>query len=140
MLRRNVRASRVLSTKNKIVASERDEQMALVRWLDYHPILKNHYCKMHNEGKRSPLEGRNLKLLGLRPGVSDLFIFYPFQGLHGLWLEMKQNRNYTPSEKRTRTWVAQENFVETVKKLGFSAHFCYGCEDAIKIINAYLLQ
>lgn len=118
--------------------SERTEQLALVQWLGYHPKLKHYFCKNDNEGKRTPAQGRNAKLQGLRPGVSDLFIYYPTRLHCGLWLEMKRNKRYTPSERSTPTWLAQERFQETVKSVGYAAHFSYGWADGVRIIESYL--
>lgn len=118
---------------------ESQEQRALVSWLSYHPIVRDYFCKNDNEGKRTPAQGRNIKLLGLRPGVSDLFIFYPTNTFHGLWLEVKRNKSYTKSERSTPTWVAQEQFQEQVKHVGYAAYFCFGWEDGKNIIDKYLL-
>lgn len=124
--------------KSKIL-TEAAEQRAIVKWLGMHPTLKNLFCKIDNEGARTPQQGFHAKLLGLRAGVSDLFIYYPCGGKHGLFVEMKRNRVYTRSERMTETWQAQERFQEIVKSVGFCAETCYGFEDAIKTINNYLL-
>ncbi len=108
-------------------------------WLSYHPIVRDFFCKNNNEGKRTVAQGHNLKLMGLRPGVSDLFIYYPTTTYHGLFLEVKRNKKYTKSERLTDTWIAQEKFIETVKSVGYQGHWCYGWEDGKKIIEAYLL-
>lgn len=123
----------------KLLASENQEQRALVRWLKMHNRLRKCFCKNNNEGKRTAAQGHNLQLMGLRAGVSDLFIYYPTRQYHGLWLEVKQNRKYTPSEMRKDTWVAQAEFIDTVKKLGYAGEFCFGWEDGRNIIERYLL-
>lgn len=105
-----------------------------------HPILKKFYCKTNNEGKRSVIAGHNLKAMGLRPGVSDILIYYPNKTKHGLWLEVKRNKKYTPSERRTPTWLAQEEFIKIVKSVGYEGKICYGWEDGKRIIEDYLLD
>lgn len=102
-------------------------------------MLRDFFCKNDNEGKRTPAQGWNLKLMGLRPGVSDIFIYYPHGAYHGLWLEVKRNMKYPPSARATPTWIAQEKFQEIVKSVGFAAHFCYGWEDGKRIVDNYLL-
>ena len=123
-----------------IIPPERDEQRALVQWLSYHPILKDFFHKTNNEGKRTPLQGHQLKTMGLRPGVSDLFIYYPSKSrtYAGLWLEVKRNKKYSKSERTSPTWIAQEKFIETVKSVGFAAFFCYGWVDGTQAIEQYL--
>lgn len=122
-----------------LIPTENQEQRALVKWLSYHPIVRNYFCKNNNEGKRTPLQGRNLKLMGLRPGVSDLLLYYPSNSFHGLFLEVKKNRKYTPSEMRQDSWLAQIEFLERIKEVGYAGEFCYGFEDGKEIIENYLL-
>lgn len=118
---------------------ERQEQIWLVQWLNLHPVLKDHFYKTNNEAKRSLQTGSYLKLMGLRPGVSDIHVCYPTKSHPGLFLEVKRNKKYTPSEMNTPTWKAQEKFIEDQKKLGYQGHFCYGWIDGKKIIDSYLL-
>jgi|SRR5579863_3820821 len=120
------------------IATENQEQRAVVKWLSLHPVLKKYYCKNNNEGKRSESQGWNLKMMGLRPGVSDLLIYYPANGFHGLWVEMKQARNYSPSEMITDSWIAQQEFIYIVREVGYAAEFCYGADHAINFIEMYL--
>jgi hypothetical protein len=124
----------------RIVTAPREweEQTALVDWLRIHPFLKNFFCKIDNEGKRTPAQGFHAKRMGLLPGVSDLFVFWPTKSYHGLWIELKRNKKYTPSERSKPSWKDQERFIEVVKKVGFQAHFCYGCKDAIQRIEEYI--
>jgi hypothetical protein len=125
--------------KSMITPLESQEQKAIVKWLSYHPVVRDYFLKLNNEGKRTEATGWHLKQLGLRAGASDLFIYYPTKTYHGLWLEVKRNKKYTPSERSTPTWISQEKFIESVKKVGFAGEFCYGLECGIKIIESYLL-
>jgi hypothetical protein len=78
--------------------------------------------------------------MGLRAGVSDLFIYHPSKSgtYPGLYLEMKRNKKYTNSERSKPTWIAQEKFQETVRSVGYAAYFCYGWIDGKNIIEQYL--
>lgn len=118
--------------------SENQEQRAIVKWLRLHHVLKDYFLKLNNEGRRSEAEGWNLKLMGLRPGASDLLIFYPTPKYHGLFLEVKRARKYSPSEQQTDTWIAQEEFLQCVRTVGFAGERCYGFDNAIEIVEAYL--
>ena len=122
-----------------IKPSENQEQRALVKWLSYHPVLKDYYCKLNNEGKRSLAQGYNLKLMGLRPGVSDILVYFPTKTHHGLFLEVKRCKNYTKSERSTMTWLAQEEFLSIVKRVGFAGEMCFGWLHGKEIIERYLL-
>ena len=125
-------------TGKKVIPSEAAEHRALVKWMSYHQIVRDYYCKMNNEGKRTAVQGFNLKLMGLRSGVSDLFVYYPSNGFHGLFLEIKRNKKYTPSEMSTPTWLAQEKFMKQVKSVGYAAEFCYGFDEGKRIVEQYL--
>ncbi len=76
--------------------------------------------------------------MGLRPGVSDLLIYWPCNGYHGLWLEVKRNKKYSKSEMSTDTWVAQKEFLECVKSVGYAGKICYGFLGGKRIIEEYL--
>jgi hypothetical protein len=130
----------VMTKPKKHIASENQEQRALVKWLSYHPIVRNYYLKLNNEGKRTECQGWNLKLMGLRAGASDLFIYYPTKKYHGLFLEVKKNKKYTPSEMKTDTWIGQQEFLDSVKSVGFAGEVCYGFEHGMTIITRYLLE
>jgi len=119
-------------------ATENQEHKAIVKWLNLHPILKDHFIKIHNEGRRTEVQGWNLKCMGLRSGASDLFIYYPSNEFHGLFLEVKRNKKYSKSETSTKTWIAQETFKNNVKKVGYAYEICYGFEDGVRIINKYM--
>ncbi len=72
------------------------------------------------------------------PGASDLFIACPRGGKFGLWVEMKENRTYHPSERRKTTWMAQEAFQERMRSQGYSADFAFGFEHGRIIVCRYM--
>lgn len=123
-----------------LIPSEAQEQKALVQWMSYHPIVRDYFYKNDNEGKRSRIGGHENKLMGLKSGVSDIFLFYPTLKYHGLFLEVKRKKLYTMSERSTKTWLAQEKFLELVKSVGFAGETCYGWENGRIIIENYLLS
>lgn len=122
-----------------LIPTEQQEQRALVKWLSLHPILKNYYCKNNNEGKRTEAQTWNLKLQGLRAGVSDLLIAYPTSQYSGLWLEIKRNMHYPPSARKSSSWMLQEEWILRMKSVGYAAEFCYGFNHARIIIENYLV-
>jgi hypothetical protein len=125
-------------TMRKLIAKEHQEQVALVKWIRTQRIFDDLLIKQNNEGKRTEAQGCYLKLMGLCTGASDLFLAYPTSKHHGLWLEVKQARRYTPSEMAKSSWVAQKKFIDKMISVGFSAHFCYGWEHGKSIIEQYV--
>ena len=122
----------------RLVPTENQEQRALVYWIRLQPKLCDYLIKINNEGKRTHAQGWHLKMMGMCPGASDLFLAVPSNGLHGLWLEIKRNMVYTPSQRRSESWLAEEAFIERVKSVGFGGEFCYGFESGKRIIESYL--
>lgn len=128
---------RTTSPRN-LVPSEMDEQRELIKWIRYQPAIKRYVVKLNNEGRRTPAAGWHLKQLGMCVGASDLFLAYPVGVYHGLWLELKRNRKYSPSERETNTWVGQLGFQAEMRKVGYACAFCYGWKHASEIILQYL--
>jgi len=121
-----------------IIPSENQEQRALVKWVKLQPKLREFIMKLDNEGKRTPGQGWNAKLMGLLPGASDLFLAYPSGGYCGCWIECKRNKKYTPSQMKTESWINQEIFQNNMKSVGFHAFFAFGLMDGINKILEYL--
>lgn len=126
-----------------LIPTEAQEQRALVRWVRLQPEIKEYIVKLNNEGQRSEAQGWNLKMLGMCQGASDLFLMVPRHQadqtwFHGFWLEQKRNRHYSPSERKTPTWIAQEIFQANARKMGYAAEFCYGWEHGARLIKEYL--
>lgn len=127
--------------KRFAIPSEAQEQRWLVKWLKSHHLLQRFVVKTNNEGKRTEIQGRNLKLMGLHPGASDLFIAYPNRSRTkaGLWLEVKRNMHYPPSARKSETWIAEEEFIADMRTVGFAGEMCYGWIDGKRIVEEYLL-
>lgn len=80
-------------TKRRIVnRPEQDMQRAFVRWfyMQYPGKLIWH---TPNAAKRSVVEGRMNKELGVLAGVPDIFIAEPSKYYHGLFIEFKAKGN-----------------------------------------------
>ena len=69
---------------------------------------------------------------GLKKGVPDLFIPEPFGKYHGLFIEMKK-----PVRSQSKLSIEQKNWIEMLNLKGYSAHVCYGANDAINTIEEY---
>lgn len=120
-----------------LIATENQEQRALVKWIRTQRKFDGLLIKLNNEGRRSEAQGWNLKLMGMEPGAHDLFLALPTTQYHGLWLEVKRNRKYSNSEMARGSFAAQIIFGERMKSIGFAAHFCYGWEHGKHLIECY---
>jgi hypothetical protein len=96
-------------------------------------LLGEHLIKNVNEGKRTPQFGRNLKAIGMRPGLLDYQFIVPNDKFHSLWLEFKRvdgrNKAKDPLQEE---WIAKLN------KNGHYAIYAYGADDAIHIYQDYI--
>lgn len=122
---------------NKIKRSESAEQKTLIAWANLqskkHVELKMLF-HIPNEGKRNPRTGAELKRLGMRAGVPDLFLAVPRMQNNvlygGLFIEMKVNNN-----KCTEN---QKKWIRRLMDYGYQCKVCYSADEAITIIKEYL--
>jgi VRR-NUC domain len=120
-------AARIRSTVPKC-PTERQEQVAYVRWAQAKGIR---LAASMNAGKRSRWEGEALRATGMAKGSPDLQIFVKRKGSGSLFLEMKRLRGSVITDEQ-REWV------DWLNANGWTAHFAYGCEDAIRLTQIYL--
>jgi VRR-NUC domain-containing protein len=115
------------------IASEAQEQMALIEWSKHHPICRDYLIAIPNGGSRHPREAANLKRQGVRAGVSDLFLAYPslHLGFSGLWLELKRRSKGRISDE-------QVSWIDRMNAGGYFAIVAFGWEEARRMILNYL--
>ena len=91
------------------------------------------FMHIANEGKRSIANTRILKRMGMRPGVSDIFIPRACRGYHGLWIELKVGSNEPTAQ--------QIDFLEQMISEGYLAKVIYEAEPCIEYIaNFYSIE
>lgn len=112
---------------------EAQEQAIVVSWCkmqeNVYPALKNIHA-IPNGGYRNKIEAHNLKLQGVKSGVPDLHLAYPNSFYHGLYIEMKWDKN-----KPTKN---QEDWIERLSAVGYKCEVCWSSEEAIEVIKNYL--
>ncbi len=113
-----------------IKKSEDQEQIALMQWAALHPICKEYLIHIPNGGSRHPLEALKLKKMGVKRGVSDLFLAYPSRGFHGLWIEMKSKNGSITSY--------QKKWLHSMEGIGYNIFVAYSFEEAKETIQLYL--
>lgn len=114
--------------------TETSEQEAVVDWcrwnISRYPELETLHHTV-NEGKRSVVNGAELKRMGMSAGFPDLSLHCAKGKYHSLHIEMKKDRKSRVSDKQ-KEWLARLN------KYGNFVVVCYGAEAAIRVIQKYL--
>lgn len=64
-------------------------------------ICRDYLIHIPNERKCSPWYGNILRMMGVRSGVSDLFLAYPNKRFHGYWIEFKYDKNKLTASQKT---------------------------------------
>lgn len=112
--------------------TEDQEQIALMQWASFHPICKDYLIHIPNGGSRNLLEAKKLKAMGVKSGVSDLFLAYPMNEYSGLWIELKR--------KGGKLRISQERWGILVSKVYYKFAVCYGFDEAKSVIENYLVR
>jgi hypothetical protein len=123
--------------------SEHAEQTTIIhwarRWEALYPELRLLFAipngaaltwHADRRGRRYSPQAAKLKAEGLRRGIPDLFLPVARQGFHGMFVELKVGRN-----KPTQ---AQAQVVDALAEQGYYAAVCWGAEEAIRELKAYL--
>lgn len=115
---------------------EDDQQKALFDWANVAKVagvkIGEYLFAIPNGGKRNPKEAARMKGMGVKAGVSDVFLPIPMDGYHGLWIEMKANT-------KCKTSDLQKQWIEKMREKGYAAEVCYGWIDAKCLITSYLM-
>jgi len=113
--------SRVLAGKEQV------EQIKVAEWLRQCTDLP--FMHIGNERRCSPQQGALLKRMGIRAGVSDIFLPRGNGQFKGLWLELKTETG--------RPSPAQRTFLDDMRNEGYEGVFAYGANDAIALIREF---
>ena len=81
-----------------------------------------------NERKCNPQQGSLLKRMGVRPGVSDIFIPRAILKFHGTFIELKT--------KKGKPTLTQLVFLQDMAREEYFTMVCYGADEAIQTIKA----
>jgi hypothetical protein len=109
--------------------SERDEQAALFQWAAYQTNVMPELAMLFAIPNGQFRKGQRPEP-GLIPGVPDVFLAWPMDGYHGLFLEMKYGRNKPTQE--------QYQWINQLRNAGYQVRVCYSFEDAQVTIANYL--
>lgn len=125
-----------------LVGSEDAHQISLFMWAATpdiqakYPQLKRMFA-IPNGGFRYKSEGGRLKAMGVKRGVSDIFLPVPKGSWHGLFIELKRPKQAS-GKRAGRTEPEQSDWIEYFKSVGYGACICTGWEQARDMIIGYL--
>lgn len=123
--------TRIRRLKNGDIPEE-SIHLSLMQWIAINPATKPYkdlFLHYPAEGKRSPRYGKLMKDLGMRKGVSDIFIAVPRHGYGGAWIELKSTLGKLKPE--------QDKFLKDMAEQNFYTAVCWSIEEAISVISWY---
>jgi len=113
--------------------SEESIHKSIIEWINISPPLKdfrNFIIHIPNQGKRTARFGRKLKDMGMRKGVSDLFIAAPKRGYSGAWIELKSKHGILSKD--------QFDFLQDMTSQNYCTNVCKSYDECIEFIHWYL--
>ena len=84
-----------------------------------------------NGGSRSKAEAGRFKAEGVKSGVPDICLPVARAGYHGLYIELKRQRD-------SKTSASQMKWIADLQEQGYRAEVCEGWEPASQVILAYI--
>lgn len=112
---------------------EDNEQMVLFRWAQFQSVKYPELDLLFhipNGGRRDKREAARFKAMGVKPGVSDVFLPVACGGYHGLFIELK-----APGGRASN---CQKKFISLIRNQGYRAEICFGWEQASQVILSYI--
>jgi len=130
--------------KAKKNTPEDDAQIAVIKWAKMARLPFRHQGKfvadylihIPNGGQRHIATAAKLKAMGVKPGVSDLFLPVAVGESAGLWIELKAA--YTNSKDKNYPTPAQREWLDKMRAQGYRAEVCWGAVEAIAAIREYI--
>jgi hypothetical protein len=122
---------------SKHLTKEAREHASLVEWLRW--VKPGLWFHTVNEGKRTAYERFLWSIMGGTSSVPDFLFFDPKGEYNGLAIELKATgtKIFREDGKPLKDMVPQWEFLERLKKCGWSAHFASGYDEAQKLIKDY---
>lgn len=126
---------------------EAKEQIALFVWANMqpHPYLPgkvgDYLFAIPNGGYKLPIPlAVKFKRMGVKSGVSDVFLPNANTRYNGLWVEMKKQRKFFayPSLVKRAESEEQKEWGEKMVMCGYQYKLCFGWEEASEEILTYL--
>ncbi len=118
--------------------TEHAEQRALFAELahNYRSVYDVTYA-IPNGGLRDKRTAGKLKAEGVKSGVPDICVAWPFNGHHGLYIEMKRRADVEKDRRAGVLGFNQDPWHLRLRARGYTVVTCYGWIDAMSAIQAY---
>lgn len=94
--------------------------------------LSEYLTHVPNEGKRSAIQGQELKRQGLQPGYPDLILDVARGGYFGMRIEVKSKG------KKVKDGSLQEQWLEKLNEEGYHAVWTRGVAETMDAIKEYM--
>ena len=128
-------AKRQADRKRLPVPTEHEEQVALFEWaerrLALYPELAFLFAIPNAGAGAQRGQAGKMKAEGVKPGVPDLFLPVARNGYYGCFIELKRMRG-------SRVEAEQTEWLFNLHLQGYYTAVCKGCEQAQKVLVAYL--
>ncbi len=84
-------------------------------------------------GLGNPMGASVFRRRGVKDGIPRVFLAYPMNNYHGLWIEMKHS-----APRKGILTANQIIMLDRFQRIGYDVHVAYGWKDAWKKIGEYL--
>lgn len=93
-----------------------------------------------NGGFRDKITAGKLKAEGVKSGISDIFLPYPVDKWHGLYIEMKKPalKPKTNRSKKGGLTNDQISFANYLSGVDYGFVVCYSYSEAIEVVKQYI--
>jgi len=123
----------------KLLGPEDHVQNAVCRYV--WAVYRVKVIPMNHEMPAGKFQRFKWKYLGGFRGISDTCIPYPSSGHHGLFIELKADTvtvfKKNGDLRKSDHLKSQSDFLKTLQKQGYAAHFASGFDEAKEIIDRY---
>jgi hypothetical protein len=115
--------------------SESSIQKDVIKWTQQASVRNKYPClkllfHIPNERKCDARQGKQLKLMGVKRGVPDLFLPVASGRYNGLFIEMKTEKGEVSADQN---W-----WLENLTEQGYMCAVCYGFDQTVNTILYYL--
>lgn len=90
-----------------------------------------------DNARSNMIRGAALKAEGVKAGVPDVFVAWPYGGFAGLFVEMKRPADREKDRAKGRLGDAQEPWHDKLMVRGYALAVCYTWEEALAAVKQY---